>query len=267
MRVHDHSEQESLMKLSQSIVGTVALVSVAFAGNAFGAVVFNNLTKTSTSIYSVSGSSDVTWFAVYANNSTNQTALDLNQLSVAIYKNAGFTGCTLNAFVAIANGTSLSTAYPTLVASGATAPAYQTLGSVSLAATSTAAASTATFGNGTTTSATIALNNTWSTHGAFFVGFQFVGNSATSTLRAALYRSTGTTAGSATTPTVGAIDNAFWSSTSSVTGAVAGPYGFTTSTTAANVGCLSVSGNLVAIPSPGAAALIGLAGLVARRRR
>jgi MYXO-CTERM domain-containing protein len=38
MRVHDQSEQESLMKLSQSIVGTVALVSVAFAGNAFGAM-------------------------------------------------------------------------------------------------------------------------------------------------------------------------------------------------------------------------------------
>lgn len=41
MRVHDHSEEESLMKLSQSIVGTVALVSVAFAGNASGA--FTNL--------------------------------------------------------------------------------------------------------------------------------------------------------------------------------------------------------------------------------
>jgi hypothetical protein len=115
-----------------------------------------------------------------------------------------------------------------------------------------------------TTKASIALNNSWSTHGCFFVGFQFVGNSANSALRAALYRSTGTTAGSATT-TVGAIDNAFWSSTSSVTGAVTGPFNFSASTSASNAGCLSVNGNLV--PAPGAVALLGVAGLIGARRR
>ena len=248
------------------MVASCTVTSLVLAGTASAAVVFDNLANKSTNIYSVSGSSDVTWYAVYANNASNLATLDLNQLKVAVYKNAGFAGCTLNAFVATANGTDLASAYPTLVASGSTAPAYTSIGSISLSANGGAGpvSSTATFGDGVTTKASIALNNSWSTHGCFFVGFQFVGNSATSTLRAALYRSTGTTAGSATT-TVGAIDNAFWSSTSSVTGAVTGPFGFSASTTASNAGCLSVNGNLV--PAPGAVALLGVAGLIRARRR
>ena len=246
------------------MVVSSTVASLVFASTASAALVFDNLANKSTSIYSVSGSSDVTWYAVYANNASNQATLDLNQLKVSLYKNAGFTGCTINAFVATANGTDLANAYPTLVASGSTAPAYTSIGSISLSASSTAVSSTATWGDGVTTKASIALNNSWSTHGCFFVGFQFVGNSATSTLRAALYRSTGTTAGSATT-TVGAIDNAFWSSASLVTGAVTGPFAFASSTTSSNVGCLSVAGNLV--PAPGAVALLGVAGLIGARRR
>lgn len=248
------------------MVASCTVTSLVFANAASAALVFDNLANKSTAIYSVSGSSDVTWYAVYANNASNQATLNLNQLTVSLYKNAGFTGCTINAFVATANGTNLATAYPTLVASGSTAPAYTSIGSISLSAnpTSSAVGSTAMWGDGVTTKASIALNNSWSTHGCFFVGFQFVGNSATSTLRAALYRSTGTTAGSATT-TVGAIDNVFWSSLSSVTGAVTGPFNFSASTTASNAGCLSVNGNLV--PAPGAVALLGVAGLIGARRR
>ncbi len=254
-----------MLPMTRMVVSST-VASLVFASAASAALVFDNLANKSTNIYSVSGSSDVTWYAVYANNASNLATLDLNQLKVAVYKNAGFAGCTLNAFVATANGTDLASAYPTLVASGSTAPAYTSIGSISLSANGVAGAvsSTATFGDGVTTKASIALNNSWSTHGCFFVGFQFVGNSATSTLRAALYRSTGTTAGSATT-TVGAIDNTFWSSTSSVTGAVTGPFGFPSSTTASNVGCVSVAGNLV--PAPGAVALLGVAGLIGARRR
>jgi MYXO-CTERM domain-containing protein len=243
-----------------------AVASLVFASAASAAVVFDNLANRSTNIYSVSGTSNVTWYAVYADNASDQATLDLNQLKVSIYKSAGFAGCTLNAFVATANGTDLANALPTLVAPGSTAPAYTSIGTISLSANggSSAVSSTATFGDGVTTKASIALNNSWSTHGCFFVGFQFVGNSATPSLRAALHRSTGTTAGSATT-TVGYVDNTFWSSTSSVTGAVTGPSGFTSSTTSSNVGCVSVAGNLV--PAPGALALLGVAGLIGSRRR
>ena len=248
------------------MVASCTVTSLVFTSAASAAVVFDNLANRSTNIYSVGGTSNVTWYAVYADNASNRATLDLNQLKVAIYKNAGFTGCTLNAFVATANGTDLASAYPTLVAPGSTEPAYTSIGTISLSANggASAVASTATFGDGVTTKASIALNNSWSTHGCFFVGFQFVGNSATASLRAALYRSTGTTAGSATT-TVGYVDNAFWSSTSSVTGAVTGPSGFTSSTIASNVGCVSVAGNLV--PAPGALALLGVAGLIGSRRR
>lgn len=248
------------------MVASCTVTSLVLAGTASAAVVFDNLANRSGSIYSVNGSSDVTWYAVYADNASNKATLDLNQLKVAVYKYAGFAGCTLNAFVATANGTDLANALPTLVASGSSTPAYTSIGSISLSANSGtgAVASTALWGDGVTTKASIALNNSWSTHGCFFVGFQFVGNSATASLRAALYRSTGTTAGSATT-TVGYADNGFWSSASSVTGAVTGPFGFQTSTSASNVGCVSVAGNLV--PAPGAVALLGVAGLIGARRR
>ncbi len=250
------------------IVVSSTVASLVLAGTASAAVVFDNYVNAGTYIDSVNtGSNNVRWYAVYAANATNAPTLNISQLRVRISKAASFAGASLEAFVATANGSDLSTAYPTLVAPGGTEPAYTSLGTVSLSAngTSSAVNSTASWGNGTATQATIALNNSWSTNGCFFVGFRFT-YTGTPTALASIRLSTGSSAsgGSETAPATGAIDNVYWRSTGSVTGAVTGPLTFSNASTS-NVACMDVSGNLV--PAPGALALLGVAGLIGPRRR
>jgi hypothetical protein len=248
------------------MVVSSTVASLVFAGTASAAVVFDNYANAGTYLDSVnSGSNNVRWYAVYAANASNAPTLDLTQLRIRVYKAAGFAGASLQAFVATANGSDLSTAYPTLIASGGTQPAYTSLGTVSLGASALAANSTALWGNGTSTQATIALNNSWSTNGCFFVGFRFT-YTGTPTALASIRLSTGSSAtgGSPTAPTTGAIDNVYWKSTGSVTGAVTGPFSFS-SASYSNVACMDVAGNLV--PAPGAVALLGVAGLIGARRR
>ena len=248
------------------MVASCTVTSLVFAGAASAAVVFDNYANAGTYIDSVNtGSSNVRWYAVYASNASNAPTLDLTQLRIRVYKAAGFAGASLQAFVATANGSDLSTAYPTLIASGGTQPAYTSLGTVSLSASASAANSTALWGNGTSTQATIALNNSWSTNGCFFVGFRFT-YTGTPTALASIRLSTGSSAtgGFETAPTTGAIDNAYWRSTGSVTGAVTGPLSFGNAAYS-NVACMDVSGNLV--PAPGALAVLGVAGLIGARRR
>ena len=254
-----------MLPMTRMVVSST-VASLVFASAASAAVVFDNYVNAGTYIDSVnSGSNNVRWYSVYAANATNAPTLDISQLRVRIYKAAGFAGAALEAFVATANGSNLSSAYPTLVASGGTAPAYTSLGTVSLGASSSAVNSTASWGNGTATQATIALNNSWSTNGCFFVGFRFT-YTGTPTALASIRLSTGSSAtgGSPTAPTTGAIDNVYWKSTGSVTGAVTGPFSFS-SALYSNVACMDVAGTLV--PAPGAVALLGVAGLIGARRR
>jgi hypothetical protein len=248
------------------MVTSCTVASLVFANAASAAVVFDNYANAGTYFESVNtGSTNVRWYAVYAANASNAPTLDLTQLRIRVYKAAGFAGASLQAFVATANGSDLSTAYPTLIASGGTQPAYTSLGTVSLGASALAANSTALWGNGTSTQATIALNNSWSTNGCFFVGFRFT-YTGTPTALASIRLSTGSSAtgGFETAPTTGAIDNVYWRSTGSVTGAVTGPLSFGNAAYS-NVACMDVSGNLV--PAPGALAMLGVAGLIGARRR
>ena len=254
-----------MLSMTRMVVSST-VASLVFAGTASAAVVFDNYANAGTYLDSVNtGSNNVRWYAVYAANASNAPTLDLTQLRIRVYKAAGFAGASLQAFVATANGSDLSTAYPTLIASGGTQPAYTSLGTVSLGASTSAANSTASWGNGTSTQATIALNNSWSTNGCFFVGFRFT-YTGTPTALASIRLSTGSSAtgGSPTAPTTGAIDNVYWKSTGSVTGAVTGPFSFS-SASYSNVACMDVAGNLV--PAPGAVALLGVAGLIGARRR
>ena len=250
------------------MVASCTVTSLVLAGTASAAVVFDNYVNAGTYIDSVnSGSNNVRWYAGYAANATNAPTLDISQLRVRFSKAASFAGAALEAFVATANGSNLSSAYPTLVASGGTQPVYTSLGTVNLGANATSSAvnSTASWGNGTATQATIALNNSWSTNGCFFVGFRFT-YTGTPTALASIRLSTGSSAtgGSPTAPTTGAIDNVYWKSTGSVTGAVTGPFSFS-SALYSNVACMDVAGTLV--PAPGALALLGVAGLIGARRR
>lgn len=249
-------------------LSTLLCAALAATTTANAAIVFDNYANASGFSDSVSGTTDVRWYAVYTANATNAPTLDLQQLRVRLFKPAGYTGgASIEAFVAIANGSNLATSYPTLAASGATTPVYASLGTVSLSSSGgTAVNSVASWGNGSSTLASVALNNSWSTRGCLFVGFRFTGQSTTSANRVGIRLSTGSTNGSATAPTTGAIDNAYWKSSGSVTGAITGPFIFSGSSTSyANVGCMDITGNLT--PAPGALALLGVAGLVGARRR
>lgn len=250
------------------MVTSCTVASLIFASAASAAVVFDNYANVGNFLDNVNaGSANVRWYAVYAANASNAPTLDLSKLRVRVSKAANFAGAVIQAFVATANGSDLLNNYPTLVAPGGTEPAYTSLGTVNLSANTTASAvnSTASWGDGTATQATIALNNSFSTFGCFFVGFRFT-YTGTPTALASIRLSTGSSAsgGSETAPATGAIENVFWRSTGSVTGAVTGPLSFSNASTS-NVACMDVSGNLV--PAPGALALLGVAGLIGARRR
>jgi hypothetical protein len=255
-----------MLSMTRMVVSST-VASIVFAGTASAAVVFDNYANVGPGGDSVNGagSNNVRWYAVYAANASNAPTLDLTKLRVRIVKNAGFAGASLEAFVATANGSDLSTALPRLIASGGTQPAYTSLGTVSLTASATDTNSSASWGNGTSTQATVALNNSWSTNGCFFVGFRFTYTGTPSAV-AAIRLSTGSseTGGLVTAPTTGAIDNRHWKSTGSVTGAVTGPLSFGNAAYS-NVACMDVTGNLV--PAPGALAMLGVAGLIGARRR
>ena len=246
-----------------------AIASCVFAATgANAALVFSNYANVGSYIDTVNaGSTNVRWYSVYTANGSNASTLDLKQLRVRVFKPAGYTGgASIEAFVAVANGNNLSTALPTLVAAGQTAPSYASLGTVSLSGVTAATNSTATWGSGTTTLASIALNNSWSGNGCLFVGFRFTGQSTTAANQVGIRLSTGSSAtgGSATASATGYIDNSYWRSTGSATGAVAGPFTFSNALYS-NVGCMDITGDLV--PAPGALALLGVASLVGTRRR
>ena len=281
MRVHDHSEQESLMKLSQSIVGTVALVSVAFAGNASGAFTnlipftdFNNYTTGS--LYGQGG------WALYGGTTANYTiqtaitanptgkALAINQTAgstQAAYSRDAYKAFTTNSWTNRTAGQNTCVFnWDMYVPSGGTSTNtmgaeienanYYSLGGIYIRPSDGQVYIRGKTASGTGAASNYSMTGSFVTLGAWN-SYSVAYNSSTRVSRMSWTdKTTGNlvysdlTIYSAYTP----VEVDF----NSVTFAA---------TTVANTVYYDNMGVYATVPSPGAVALIGLAGLVARRRR